>query len=153
MKRCEPELIVPEKPTPHELRSLSDIDDQEGLRFQVPFIWSYKNNKSPSMDGKDPVKVLREALGKALVYYYPLAGRLVEGYNRMLFVDCNGEGVSFIEADADISLEKLGNSIQPPCPFLNEVLRDVPGSDGILSGPLLLIQVSSLFIYLYSFPC
>lgn len=147
VKRCEPELIVPEKPTPHELKSLSDIDDQEGLRFQVPFIWSYKNNSiiSPSMKGKDPVKVIREALGKALVYYYPLAGRLVEGYNRMLFVDCNGEGVLFIEADADISLEKLGNSIQPPCPFLHEVLFDVPGSDGILGGPLLLIQVSIFY--------
>ncbi|KAF3447689.1 hypothetical protein FNV43_RR08392 [Rhamnella rubrinervis] len=117
VKRCEPELIVPEKPTPHELKSLSDIDDQEGLRFQVPFIWSYKNDSSasPSMTGKDPVKVIREALGKALVYYYPLAGRLVEGYNRMLLW---------------IAMAK--------------VLFDVPGSDGILGGPLLLIQVTRL---------
>ncbi|KAF3447687.1 hypothetical protein FNV43_RR08390 [Rhamnella rubrinervis] len=147
VKRYEPELVVPAKPTPHELKYLSDIDDQEGLRFQIPFIWFYKNNNSTSpslMDEKDPVKVIREGLGKALVYYYPFAGRLIEGYKRKLVVDCNAEGVLFIQADADISLERLSNNIQPPYPFLDEVLYNVPGSDGIVGCPLLLIQVTRL---------
>ncbi|XP_048320058.1 methanol O-anthraniloyltransferase-like [Ziziphus jujuba] len=146
VKRCIPELVVPAKPTPNEVKKLSDIDDQESMRFQVPVIWFYRNNSSnnPSMQGKDPVKVIREALGKALVYYYPLAGRLIEDRNRKLMVDCNGQGVLFIEANADITFDQLGHTIQPPSPFLNEFLYNVPGSDGILGCPLILIQVTRL---------
>ncbi|XP_048320057.1 alcohol acyl transferase 1 allele GSd-like [Ziziphus jujuba] len=146
VKRSIPELVVPAKPTPHEVKKLSDIDDQESMRFQVPVIWFYRNNSSnnPSMEEKDPVKVIREALGKALVYYYPLAGRLIEDRNKKLMVNCNGQGVLFIEANADVTFDQLGHTIQPPSPFLNEFLYNVPGSDGILGCPLILIQVTRL---------
>ena len=70
------------------------------------------------------------------------AGRLVEGPNKKLMVDCNGEGVLFIEAEADITLEELGDTIRPPCPYWEELLYDVPGSRGIVGCPLILIQVS-----------
>ncbi|KAK9221200.1 hypothetical protein WN944_009626 [Citrus x changshan-huyou] len=139
-----PELIVPERPTPREVKQISDIDDQESLRFQIPLLFFYKNDPSPSMQGRDPVKVIREAISKALVFYYPLAGRLKEGYNRKLMVECNAEGVLFIEADANFTLEQLGDDIQPPCPYLNQLIYDVPGSEGILGCPLLLIQVTRL---------
>ncbi|KAK9928274.1 hypothetical protein M0R45_025419 [Rubus argutus] len=144
VNRSQPQLITPAKPTPRETKMLSDIDDQEGFRFQVPFIIVYKNN--PSMSKReDPVQVvIREALGRALVHYYPLAGRLREGHNQKLMVDCNGEGVLFVEATADVTLEELGDAVQPPCPLLEEFLCDVPGSDGILGCPLLLIQVTLL---------
>ena len=47
----------------------------------------YPNN--PIMKGKeDTVKVIREALGKVLVSYYSFAGRLIEGENRELMVEC-----------------------------------------------------------------
>ncbi|GMQ03806.1 hypothetical protein CsSME_00049459 [Camellia sinensis var. sinensis] len=140
VRRQNPKLLVPSKPTPHELKQLSDIDDQEGLRFQAPAIMFYKNN--PSMEGKDPVSVIREALAKALVFYYPFAGRLVEGPNRKLSVDCTAEGVLFIEADANVEIDWLGDTIGPGCPYLEELLYDVPGSDGIVGCPLLLIQVT-----------
>ena len=144
VNRSEPQLITPAKPTPRETKMLSDIDDQEGLRCQVPFIIAFKNNPSMSKR-KDPVQVvIREALGRALVHYYPLAGRLREGHNRKLMVDCNGEGVLFVEATAGVTLEEIGDAIQPPCPLLEEFLCDVPGSDGILGCPLLLIQVTLL---------
>ncbi|KAF3447695.1 hypothetical protein FNV43_RR08398 [Rhamnella rubrinervis] len=146
VKRCEPELVVPAKPTPREVKKLSDIDNQQALRFQLPGITFYKNNPNPSMEGKDPAKVIREALGRALVYYYPLAGRLFEdcNNNNVLMVDCNGQGALFIEADADVEFDQLDHPIQPPFPFLDEVLYNAPGSDGILGCPLLLIQVTRL---------
>ncbi|CAI9784704.1 unnamed protein product [Fraxinus pennsylvanica] len=140
VKRCKPELVVPAKPTPREIKKLSDIDDQEGLRFQVPIVFFYKNN--PSMKGINPVEVIREGLAKTLIYYYPFAGRIMEGNNRKLMVDCNGEGVLFVEADAYIRLEQLGDNILPPCPFMEEFLHDVPGSGWIIGCPLLLIQVT-----------
>ncbi|KAF3449614.1 hypothetical protein FNV43_RR10345 [Rhamnella rubrinervis] len=144
VKRCEPELVVPAKPTPREVKKLSKIDSQPGLRFQVPIIWFYKNSSNNNSDARDPVRVVREALGETLVYYYPLAGRLIEDDNKNLMVDCNGRGVLFIEASADVTLQQLGPTIQPPFPYLDEVLYNVPGSDGILGCPLFQIQMTRL---------
>ncbi|KAL8550098.1 hypothetical protein ACS0TY_008796 [Phlomoides rotata] len=140
--RKNAELIPPAKPTPHEFKPLSDVDDQEGLRFQIPVIQFYRKN--PSMEGKDPVKVIRDAIGKALVFYYPFAGRLREHAARKLVVECTGEGVMFIEADADVTLQQFGDALQPPFPCLEELLYDVPGSGGVLDCPLMLIQVTRL---------
>ncbi|KAI7987962.1 Methanol O-anthraniloyltransferase [Camellia lanceoleosa] len=93
------------------------------------------------MEGKDPTSVIREALAKALVFYYSFAGRLVEGPNRKLLVDCTAEGVLFIETDANVDIDWLGDTVGPGCPYLEELMHDVPGSDGIVGCPLLLIQV------------
>ncbi|KAJ7943977.1 Benzyl alcohol O-benzoyltransferase [Quillaja saponaria] len=143
-RHSEPELVVPAEPTPNEVKLLSDIDDQEGLRFHLPIIKFYHHNPISIMKGEDPVKVIREAIAKALVFYYPFAGRLREGPNRKLMVDCNGEGVLFVEADADVELWQLGDTVQPPCPYMREFLNEVPGSEGIIGCPLLLIQVTRL---------
>ncbi|KAF7849186.1 hypothetical protein BT93_L1144 [Corymbia citriodora subsp. variegata] len=143
VNRHGPELISPAGVTPRELKPLSDLDDQGGLRFLFPFLLFYSN--SPPIRGReDPARVVKEALGKALVYYYPLAGRIREGPNRKLAVDCTGEGILFVEADADISLEELGDSMRPPCGLADKVLCDVAGSGGIIGCPLLLIQVTRL---------
>ncbi|GKV07652.1 hypothetical protein SLEP1_g19399 [Rubroshorea leprosula] len=142
VRRREPELIAPAKSTYREYKPLSDIDDQESLRFQMPIIQFYRNK--PSVQGKDPVKVIREALAKALVFYYPFAGRLKEGPDRKLIVDCTGEGIMFIEADADVTLEQFGDALQPPFPCFEELLYDVPGSGGVLNCPLMLIQITRL---------
>ncbi|KAJ9559243.1 hypothetical protein OSB04_013857 [Centaurea solstitialis] len=142
VRRHPPELIVPAEPTPRELKPLSDIDDQEGLRFQIPTIHFYR--RDPKMKNKNPASVIREALAKVLVFYYPFAGRLKEGPTRKLMVDCSAEGVLFIEAEADVTLKQFGDALQPPFPCFEEVLYNVPGSDGILDSPLLLIQVTRL---------
>ncbi|XAR69226.1 methanol O-anthraniloyltransferase [Bertholletia excelsa] len=125
VSRREPELVRPARPTPLETKRLSDIDDQKGLRFHVPFIMFYRNN--PLMEGVDPVGLIKEALAKTLAYYYPLAGRLVEVDNRKLMVECNGERVLFLEADAD-----------------EDLLYNVPESGRIVGCPLLLVQVTRL---------
>ncbi|CAL5207970.1 unnamed protein product [Lathyrus oleraceus] len=143
VKRRAPELVTPLKPTPHETKLLSAIDDQDGLRFHIPLIQFY--NYDPNMKGKDPVDAIRKALAKTLVFYYPFAGRLREGAGRKLMVDCTGEGVLFIEADADdVTLKDFGDNLLPPFPFLDEVLYDVPGSSNVLNAPLMLIQVTRL---------
>ncbi|CAI9110359.1 OLC1v1010367C1 [Oldenlandia corymbosa var. corymbosa] len=144
--RQMPKLIPPARPTPREIKLLSDIDDQSGLRCQVPFVGFYR--KEENHDGgnnkeDDPVKIIKAALAEALVIYYPFAGRLIEKPGNKLAVDCTGEGVMFIEADADVTLEDLGE-LQPPYPYFEEILYDVPGSSGILHTPLLLIQVTRL---------
>ena len=147
VRRRQPEFISPARETPREMKLLPDIDDQEGLRFQIPVIQFYRYDAA--MRGRDPVDVIRKALAETLVFYYPFAGRLREGQNRKLMVDCNGDGVVFIEADADVTLEDFGDSLQPPFPCLEELLFDVPGTSSVLNGPLLLIQVCFNFSFSY----
>ncbi|PIN19374.1 benzyl alcohol O-benzoyltransferase [Handroanthus impetiginosus] len=139
VNRKEPQLVAAEKPTPNELKQLSDIDDQEGLRFLVPFIFFYP----PIVGGElDLVKIIGDGLAKTLVYYYPFAGRIFEGPNRKLMVNCNNEGVMFVEADADVKLEQLGDGILPPCPYMEELMCRVPDSGGIIGCPLLFLQIT-----------
>ncbi|TVU17902.1 hypothetical protein EJB05_33963, partial [Eragrostis curvula] len=86
VRRSEPVFVGPAAPTPRETKRLSDIDDQEVLRAQVPFVFFYRGGKGVRADdgAADPATVIRRALGEALVPYYPLAGRLREVEERKL---------------------------------------------------------------------
>jgi hypothetical protein len=134
-------LVAPSLPTPKELLYLSNIDDQAGLRFHIPAICFYRFN--PAKKDDDPARIIREALAKGLVLYYPLAGRLREAPAGKLAVDCTGEGVLFVEADVDVSLEDFGG-LHPPFPGWGDLLHDVPGSQAITNSPLVLVQVTRL---------
>lgn len=56
----------------------------------------------------DPASAIQKGLSKALVSYYPLAGRLKRHEDGRLRVTCTGEGVPFLSATADCSLASLG---------------------------------------------
>ena len=56
VRKCEPEVIVPANPTPHEFKQLSDMDDHQSLRFQIPLLNFYEHN--PNLEGRDPVKII-----------------------------------------------------------------------------------------------
>ncbi|KAL1533754.1 benzyl alcohol O-benzoyltransferase-like [Salvia divinorum] len=98
------------------------------------------------MKGRDPVMIIREAIAKALVFYYPLAGRLREHTGRKLVVECTGQGVLFAEADADATLQHFGeDALYPPFPNLDDISLDMPDNLGIWGDiPLMLIQVTRL---------
>ncbi|KAL2334531.1 hypothetical protein Fmac_015744 [Flemingia macrophylla] len=153
VRRKPAELVAPAIATPHELKELSGIDNQHGLRHHFPLIQFYRHQ--PLMAGKDPVEVIKQALAKTLVFYYPLAGRLRESPNGELKVECNGEGVTFIEADADVTLDQFGDNLMPPFPCFDKLLYNVPDSHGATDSPLLLLQVTRLkcggFIFALSF--
>ncbi|KAK9115340.1 hypothetical protein Syun_022137 [Stephania yunnanensis] len=143
----EAQLVPPATPTPRELKSLSKVDAQVCLRHHIPFVHFYPPSKSKS--SRDPVGVIKMALSRALVHYYPLAGRLRnEGMDGKLVVDCCGEGVIFREANADITLEKLrriNGDLRPPFPQWERFLvDDVWGGNFITDSPLLRMQVTRL---------
>ncbi|KAJ0962804.1 hypothetical protein J5N97_027926 [Dioscorea zingiberensis] len=143
----EPELITPESPTPAEFKYLSNLDDQPGIQYHLPFIHYY--NPRRAGEQRDPPSVIRRALSKALVHYYPLAGRLRHGEKGKLVVDCCAEGVVFREADADVTLDQLkmvvAEGLRPPSPFLSKfLLDDIWDSVFVTDSPLLRMQVTRL---------
>ncbi|KAF1002091.1 benzyl alcohol O-benzoyltransferase-like [Apium graveolens] len=143
VRRQPPELIIPAKPTPNDRKPLSDLDDRDGLRYKLSGVQIYGPN--PCMENDDPVKVIREALAKTLVFYFPFAGRLREGPDRKLTVDCTGEGVVFVAAKADVRAEEF--PLYPPFPCMDQLLYDhdhLHGSHGIVNSPLMFIQVTRL---------
>jgi len=139
VRRSEAQLVAPARATRSEVKYLSDIDDQEGLRMHISFIMFYE--RDDAMKEFDPAMFIKRGISEALVHYYPLAGRVAEGPNKKLVVECSGEGVMFVEAEADVALEELGDSIGPPCLHRKHFVYEVPASQGILGSPLLLIQV------------
>jgi hypothetical protein len=144
-RRSKPELVRPARPTPIEIKALSDLDDQWTLRFYESIIGFFR---APHGGGAKPGKVakgIKAAMAGALVYYYPMAGRLrtIAGGNK-LEVDCTGEGVMFVEATADVQLEDLGQPLLPPYPCVEEFLGDAGDTRDVVGKPLLFLQVNVL---------
>ena len=133
----------PARPTPVETKTLSDLDDQWTLRFYESIVGFFR---SPPGENVKPGKVARgikAAVAAALVYYYPMAGRLrklPDGGNRLV-VDCTSEGVSFVEAVTDVRLEDLGVPLVPPYPCVEEFLADAGDTRDVVGKPLLFLQV------------
>eukprot|EP00253_Pinus_taeda_P033593 PITA_33593 len=145
-------LVAPSLPTPKEFLYLSNIDDQPTLRFHCPVVQFYRFD--PSKKGEDPARDIREGLANVLVIYYPFAGRVREAPAGKLVLESTGEGVLFVEADADVALEELGDLL-PSFPCWKDPLYDVPDTLTITNSPLLLIQVTRLkcggFIFAMTF--
>ncbi|KAG9453478.1 hypothetical protein H6P81_006382 [Aristolochia fimbriata] len=88
--------------------------------FHVPVIFFYPHNPLITENRADPRLIIKEALSKALVYYYPLAGRIREvGPNGKLTLECTGEGVLYVEADSNIKLEQFGRGFSRPSLWTN----------------------------------
>ncbi|KVI00027.1 Chloramphenicol acetyltransferase-like domain-containing protein [Cynara cardunculus var. scolymus] len=112
VRRRAPELIAPAAPTPRELNPLSDLDHQPELRCQLHGLQFYRSH--PKMANKNPATVIRDALAKVLVYYYPFAGRLREAPTQKLMVDCTGEGViQFLTAFGEMAQGASSPSVLP----------------------------------------
>ncbi|KAH0983576.1 hypothetical protein GBA52_010753 [Prunus armeniaca] len=128
----KPELIRPEKPTPREFKYLSNIDDQKGLRNHIPFVHFYPpSTVSSHTHDQDPVGLIKQALARALVYYYPMAGRLRHA----------------IRASSlwTVVLREADGGLKPPFPQWESLLvDDLWGSVLITDSPLLRMQVTRL---------
>ncbi|CAM0909372.1 unnamed protein product [Alopecurus aequalis] len=85
----------------------------------------------------DPVETIKTALSRALVHYYPMAGRLVVGADGELHIACTGEGVPFVGASASSSLDEVLTAL----PLMDLSVR-YPADCCRLSDALLQIQVT-----------
>ncbi|EEE53709.1 hypothetical protein OsJ_00040 [Oryza sativa Japonica Group] len=90
--RGEAVLVTPSSATPRRSLYLSNLDDQRFLRFSIKYLYVFPPSAAVAADA------LRAALARALVHYYPLAGRLRHHADDKLVLDCNAEGALFAEA-------------------------------------------------------
>ncbi|CAL9038816.1 unnamed protein product [Musa banksii] len=95
-------LVAPCEHTPSATLTLSSVDHALGLRFSLEMMSAYGH-------GVEAARLVRGALSRALVPYYPIAGRLVTSGEGELEVACTGDGVWFVEAMAHCSLIDLKN--------------------------------------------
>ncbi|KAI3413091.1 uncharacterized protein J3R85_016528 [Psidium guajava] len=99
-------LVKPSDPTPHHCRKLglSFIDDLLFSKY-VGVVFYYRARESTrEIDSLQRLRRLEESLSETLVLFYPLAGRYVEDG---LFIDCNDEGVEFVQAKVDGTMDQL----------------------------------------------
>lgn len=87
------------------------------------------------MGSQDPPSVIKRGLSQAMVDYYPVAGRIREGPGGKLSIECNGQGVPFVDADADTSMEEVGTVFQPLFSFINKIYPYISGTVGVIDSP------------------
>ncbi|KAL6576329.1 histone H3.1 [Orobanche hederae] len=137
IKQGHPTLVPPAEKTERSLYFLSNLD--QNIAVVVGTIYCFKSADKGNVEA---VRVLKDALSKALVHYYPLAGRLTISPEMKLAVDCTGEGAFFVEAEAECELEKLGDITKPDPVSLGKLVYYIPGADNILEIPPLVARVT-----------
>ncbi|KAK8484373.1 hypothetical protein V6N12_041715 [Hibiscus sabdariffa] len=92
------EIVKPSSSTPDQLRCYQiSFIDQLTLSQYNSFIYFYPETCDTDTDA-DKITIsdrLKQSISKSLTHFYPLAGRMTED---QLFVDCNDEGIPFVEA-------------------------------------------------------
>ncbi|XP_007008914.2 PREDICTED: taxadien-5-alpha-ol O-acetyltransferase [Theobroma cacao] len=105
----EATIVTPCEPTPSRVLSLSALDSQLFLRFTIEYLLVYEGH--PGLDQRATVARVKAALGKALVPYYPFAGRVrAKPDGSGLEVVCRAQGVWFVEASSDHSVNEFGRA-------------------------------------------
>ncbi|KAL1814572.1 hypothetical protein ACET3Z_017146 [Daucus carota] len=137
VKQGEPMLVPPAEETEKGLYFLSNLD--QNIAVIVRTIYCFK---AEDKGNENAVEVIKDALAKVLVHYYPLAGRLTISQEGKLIIDCTGEGAVFVEAEANGVLEEIGDITKPDPVTLGKLVYNVPGAKNVLEIPPLVAQVT-----------
>ncbi|KAG0513181.1 hypothetical protein BDA96_10G079900 [Sorghum bicolor] len=112
------EVVVPAEETPAGSIWLSNLD-LAARRGYTPTVYFFRPNGDPGFFAADVVK---GSLARALVPFYPLAGRLgADGATGRVQVDCTGEGAVFVTARCDYALDDLMREFVP-CRAMRDLL-------------------------------
>lgn len=130
-------IIPPSEPIadcPKQLWT-SNLDLVVG-RIHILTVYFYRPNGSANFF--DP-NAMKKALADVLVSFYPMAGRLDRDESGRIVINCNGEGVLFVEAESDSTLDDFGEFT--PSPEFRSLTPTVDYSGDISSYPLFFAQV------------
>lgn len=131
----ESTLVKPAEETPR--RGLWNANvDLVVPRFHTPSVYFYR--PTGALNFFDP-NVVKEGLSKALVPFYPMAGRLRRDEDGRIEIDCNAEGVLFVVAETSSVIDDFGDFA--PTLELKKLIPSVDYSGGMSTYPLLVLQV------------
>ncbi|XP_060211569.1 shikimate O-hydroxycinnamoyltransferase-like [Lycium barbarum] len=140
----ETTMVKPSKPTPLKILWNSNLDLIVG-RIHLLTVYFYKpinNNGILSKNNFFDSRIMKEALSNVLVSFYPMAGRLAKNKEGRIEINCNGEGVLFVEAQSDDTfIDDFGDFV-PSLEMKNKLIPNVDTSDEITSFPLVIFQVT-----------
>ena len=128
-------MIKPAKETPNKKIWNSNLDLLVG-RIHILTVYFYKPNGSNNFF---EARVLKQALSNVLVSFFPMAGRLGFDGDGRVDINCNGEGVLFVEAESDSVVDEFGDFT--PSPEMKRLTPEVDYSGKIDSYPLVVAQV------------
>ncbi|KAI3964949.1 hypothetical protein MKW92_007285 [Papaver armeniacum] len=116
--------------------------------MQRGFLFTKQQEDDEGINNK--ISHLKISLSHTLDRFFPLAGRLAiekheDDVTVSVYIDCNFEGVEFIHATADISVDDIVSPTYVPQSLINPLfsLNGVPNYEG-QSHPLLSVQVTEL---------
>jgi shikimate O-hydroxycinnamoyltransferase len=133
-------VVVPAEETPR-LRLWNANPDLVVPRFHTPSVYFFRRGAADGGSDYFDGERMRRALAEALVPFYPMAGRLARDEDGRVEIDCNAEGVLFVEADApEGAVDDFGDFA--PTMDLKRLIPAVDFSGGLSSYPLLVAQVN-----------
>lgn len=129
----ESSFIAPSEPTPRKRLWLSSLDLVQANKGHIPIIYLYYGSSDVATADFFNVARLKEAMAKALVAFYPLAGRIGVNTDGRMEITCNDEGALFVVAQADLTADDV--KAFKPSPELRNLLvpRIEPSSSIILA--------------------
>uniref|UniRef100_A0A0D9V146 Uncharacterized protein n=1 Tax=Leersia perrieri TaxID=77586 RepID=A0A0D9V146_9ORYZ len=102
-------FVSPSEETPRKGLWLSPLDMVIANRGHTPTVYFFRRDADAADDFFD-VSRLKEAMAKALVAFYPLAGRLrLEGDHGRPDIDCNAEGALFVVARSELTVDAFSD--------------------------------------------
>ncbi|EOA24073.1 hypothetical protein CARUB_v10017301mg [Capsella rubella] len=138
--RKSSELVPPVSETPKGFYYLSNLD--QNIAIIVKTLYYYK---SGSRTNQESYNVIKKSLSEVLVHYYPVAGRLTISPEGKIAVNCTGEGVVVVEAEANCGIETIKEAIsENRMEMLEKLVYDVPDARNILEIPPVVAQVTNL---------
>ncbi|RLM68896.1 hypothetical protein C2845_PM17G05370 [Panicum miliaceum] len=144
VEKSAPELVQPAGPTPGGTLPLSSIDKTAAVRVSVVFVQVFPR-AAGDVGGQDAaVAAMRDGFARALVPYYPVAGRIADVSLGEPVVDCTGQGgVWFVEAAASCALADV-NYLERPVLIPKEELLPRPPPEEKLENLIIMAQIRSI---------
>jgi shikimate O-hydroxycinnamoyltransferase len=133
----ESSFVTPGAAIPRKGLWVSSLDLDRANRGYTPTVYFYRSTDAAAAGNVfDVTSRLKESMAKALVLFYPLAGRLDVDKDGRIEINCNNERALFVVARSKLTMDDLKDL--EPSPELTRLF--VPSTEP--SSIILAVQVS-----------